>query len=415
MLTSMRRTPRLSAVALCVALVASLSPGSPVSAETEAEKAAREIADARERAVEAAENVFDAEFRQDQLVTENAELADQVAELQGEVDRLNEAVEEIAVDRYTRAGSVALPLLTGFQTPQDQAQADVLTDVVNATSAEDFDRLDALTEELRAKQEQLDRQIEELDALKASYADLQQKALDEVKLLQALEEERLKDEQVRLALEAELRERARKEEEARKNAAPPSTVAANPAPGVPAVSGGAGSGSGSGSGSGNSGADDPDPGGGKTGGGGTAGSGTGGGAANIPAGWFCPTGPHNVPFWDTWGAPRSGGRRHQGVDMIGPRGTPLYAVWDGFAKAKSNRLGGLTVWFEGADGNSYYYAHLDSYGTIGAVSKGTIIGYMGDTGNAKQSTPHLHFEIHPGGGAAVNPYPTVKQHCPSPP
>jgi murein DD-endopeptidase MepM/ murein hydrolase activator NlpD len=385
-----------------------------VSAETEAERAAREIADARERAVKAAQNVFDAELRKDELVTQNAELAGQVAELQGEVDRLNEAVEQIAVDRYTRAGSVALPLLTGFQTPQDQAQADVLTDVVNATSAEDFDRLDALTEELRAKQAQLDRQIAELDALKASYADLQQKALDEVRLLQALEEERLKDEQVRLALEAELRERARKEEEARKNAAPPSTVpAASPAPGAPAVA--AGGGSGSGSGGGSSGADDSDPGGGKTGGGGTAGSGTGGGAANIPPGWFCPTGPHNVPFWDTWGAPRSGGRRHQGVDMIGPRGTPLYAVWDGFAKAKSNRLGGLTVWFEGSDGNSYYYAHLDSYGTTGAVTKGTIIGYMGDTGNAKQSTPHLHFEIHPGGGAAVNPYPTVKQYCPSPP
>jgi murein DD-endopeptidase MepM/ murein hydrolase activator NlpD len=385
-----------------------------VSAETEAEKAAREIADARERAVEAAQNVFDAELRQDELVTQNAELADQVAELQGEVDRLNEAVEQIAVDRYTRAGSVALPLLTGFQTPQDQAQADVLTDVVNATSAEDFDRLDALTEELRAKQEQLDRQIAELDTLKASYKDLQQKALDEVKLLQALEEERLKDEQVRLALEAELRERARKEEEARKNAAPPSTVAAAaPAPGGPVAP--TGSGSGSSSGGGASGADDSDPGAGKTGGGGSAGSGTGGGAANIPPGWFCPTGPHNVPFWDTWGAPRSGGRRHQGVDMIGPRTTPLYAVWDGFAKAKSNRLGGLTIWFEGSDGNSYYYAHLDSYGTIGAVTKGTIIGYMGDTGNAKQSTPHLHFEIHPGGGAAVNPYPTVKQYCPSPP
>lgn len=414
----MRRTPRRAAfaAALCVALVASLSPGSPVSAETEAEKAAREIADARERAVDAAQNVFDAELRQDQLVTQNLELTDQVAELQGEVDRLDQAVEQIAIDRYTRAGSVALPLLTGFQTPQDQAQADVLTDVVNATSAEDFDRLDALTEELRSKQEQLDRQIAELDVLKASYADLQQRALDEVTLLQALEEERLQDEQVRLALEAELRERARKEDEARKNAAPPSTVAAPvPAAGAPVASGGTGSGAGSGSGGSSSGADDGDPGGGKTGGGGSAGAGTGGGAANIPPGWFCPTGPHNVPFWDTWGAPRSGGRRHQGVDMIGPRGTPLYAVWDGFAKAKSNRLGGLTIWFEGNDGNSYYYAHLDTYGTIGAVTKGTIIGYMGDTGNAKQSTPHLHFEIHPGGGAAVNPFPTVTQYCPSPP
>ena len=97
--------------------------------------------------------------------------------------------------------------------------------------------------------------------------------------------------------------------------------------------------------------------------------------------------------------------------MIGIRGTPILAVVDGFAKPKSNTLGGTTIWFAGADGNAYYYAHLDSYGATGTVSKGEVIGYMGDTGNAKQSVVHLHFEVHPGGGPAVNPYPTVRAHC----
>ncbi|MEQ1701912.1 MAG: M23 family metallopeptidase, partial [Ilumatobacteraceae bacterium] len=152
--------------------------------------------------------------------------------------------------------------------------------------------------------------------------------------------------------------------------------------------------------------------GGQTGGGGAGGR-PGGAGGNDYGGvdWVCPTGTSAVSFGDTWGAPRSGGRRHQGVDMIGPIGVPLLAVVDGFAAAKSNTLGGTTIWFTGSDGNKYYYAHLDHYGKLGAVQKGDVIGYMGQTGNARFSVPHLHFEIHPGGGAAVNPYPTVRAHC----
>jgi murein DD-endopeptidase MepM/ murein hydrolase activator NlpD len=116
-------------------------------------------------------------------------------------------------------------------------------------------------------------------------------------------------------------------------------------------------------------------------------------------------------FSDTIGAPRSGGRAHQGVDMMAGYGTPVYAVVSGSASHTSSGLGGNQIWLAGSDGNKYFYAHLQAYvGGGGAVNAGDMIGKVGDTGNAK-GTPHLHFEIHPGGGAAVDPYPTVRAHC----
>ena len=132
----------------------------------------------------------------------------------------------------------------------------------------------------------------------------------------------------------------------------------------------------------------------------------------VTGAWVCPVqGP--VAFTDSFGAPRAGGRRHEGVDMMSPRGTPTVAPVSGTLQDHPNALGGNAWYVYGDDGNTYYGAHLDSYanGNAGHVQAGTVIGYVGNTGDASGGATHLHFEIHPHGGAAVDPYPTVKQYC----
>lgn len=119
-------------------------------------------------------------------------------------------------------------------------------------------------------------------------------------------------------------------------------------------------------------------------------------------------GPHS--FTDTWGDPRSGGRTHQGADVFAARGTPCVACYTGTINRTcwNQGLGGTAVWLDGDNGVSYYYAHLDGIADgIDAgvrVSAGQVIGYVGDSGNARGGPCHLHFQAHPGGGAPVNPY-----------
>jgi murein DD-endopeptidase MepM/ murein hydrolase activator NlpD len=123
----------------------------------------------------------------------------------------------------------------------------------------------------------------------------------------------------------------------------------------------------------------------------------------------CPVqGPNS--FVDSFGWPRPGGRTHQGIDLIAPFGTPVVAVHDGSAVRAPNALGGNAVIVYHSGGTWTYYAHLSSYGAVGNVSTGTVIGYVGSTGDAG-STNHLHFEYHPGGGAAVDPYQALLAVC----
>ena len=118
-------------------------------------------------------------------------------------------------------------------------------------------------------------------------------------------------------------------------------------------------------------------------------------------------------FSDSWGAPRSGGRKHEGVDIIAAQGQKVYAADDGVLTKQYIDAPGLLSgngWrLTRADGTYYFYGHFSGFAPglkVGSpVVAGQIIGYVGKTGAA--GTPHVHFEVHPGGGAAVNPTPIV--------
>ena len=114
----------------------------------------------------------------------------------------------------------------------------------------------------------------------------------------------------------------------------------------------------------------------------------------------CPVAAPNT-FVDSYGDPRPGGRSHAGIDLMAAVGAPIVAVAPGNARSAGS-IGGLGAVVEHANGDWTFYAHLSSYGTLGSVSAGTVIGYNGD---------HLHFEYHPNGGAAVNPYSMLLAVC----
>jgi murein DD-endopeptidase MepM/ murein hydrolase activator NlpD len=430
------RWRRQGVVVLAAVLAATLLPsGVSAQSETPAEKAAREIQEARDQANAAADAYFEAESELEGLEDELAGLELQETQLQATVDELRGEVELVALSRYVESGTEGIPLLTDVSEPQDRIQAEVYVDILTNVGADTLDLYDAAEKALVETQDDIAERRRDVEAKREEFGRLEGIALAEVDRLREIEAERLQDEAVQKALEARIAaERAAIEEQQRLEAeaaaraqpnpglvvpttteppastvpddAPPTTDADGnvvtapetttpetlpPETTIPQNAGGSGGTSG-----------------GRTGGGG---GGNGPGAVDTGAGYIdsiiCPM-PGSA-YGDTWGAPRSGGRRHEGVDMIAPRGLPIYAVVSGVVTFKSNRLGGNAVSLVGDNGNRYYYGHLDSYvGSSRRVFQGEMIGYNGDTGNAKFSTPHLHFQVHPGGGRPVNPYPTVR-------
>jgi hypothetical protein len=114
-------------------------------------------------------------------------------------------------------------------------------------------------------------------------------------------------------------------------------------------------------------------------------------------------------FTDDYGSPRAGTGWHHGNDLFADRGTPVVAVADGtLSRVGINTLGGNRLWLTDDRGNTFYYAHLSAYAPEaleGArVRAGQVIAFVGNTGQAITTPPHLHFEIHPGDGDSVDPY-----------
>ncbi|MGI4718100.1 MAG: M23 family metallopeptidase [Janthinobacterium lividum] len=114
---------------------------------------------------------------------------------------------------------------------------------------------------------------------------------------------------------------------------------------------------------------------------------------------------------DTWHAARSEGRKHEGIDIFAKRGTAVRSATEGIVlRVGENRLGGQVVWVLGPGGQRHYYAHLDRFSDVAAgmrVEEGRVLGYVGNTGNARTTPPHLHYGVY-GADGPVNPYPLLR-------
>jgi murein DD-endopeptidase MepM/ murein hydrolase activator NlpD len=131
--------------------------------------------------------------------------------------------------------------------------------------------------------------------------------------------------------------------------------------------------------------------------------------ASTPALARCPV--VGAKFMNDWGFARADTGWHQGNDLMAKRGTPIVAPASGTVTQGVGTIGGNFFRLVTADGTSYYGAHMDTFGKKGKVKAGDVLGTVGNTGDADGGPTHLHFEIHPGGGPAINPYSFLIAAC----
>ena len=132
-------------------------------------------------------------------------------------------------------------------------------------------------------------------------------------------------------------------------------------------------------------------------------------AAPTPPLARCPVA--GAKFMNDWGFPRADTGFHEGNDLMAKRGTPIVAPAAGVVTQGVGKVGGNFFRLVRADGTSYYGGHLNSFGKKGKVKAGDVLGTVGNTGDADGGPTHLHFEIHPAGGPAINPYSFLVAAC----
>jgi murein DD-endopeptidase MepM/ murein hydrolase activator NlpD len=346
-----------------------------------AKTAATRVADAQSRADKATAAYFDAESKLEVLKVDLSEQEAALAGAEAEVGRLKTDLRDFLVDQYT-SNTDEFTFFSMSDINQALVQnslASVLADR-KGTAIEDYRAavkdLSVLTNTLNSQRNEQKKQVDYLASIKTQFTSEVAKLATEKANLDALlskleAAEALRIRQELAAKQEEARRRA--DEEARARTTTTTRKATStPVPTTPTK--------------------------------------TGGTSGSVVALKVCPV-QGGASYSDTYGQARGGGRLHIGVDLSAPIGTPVVAPVDGNVSFSSDAAGGNTFVMTGTDGNFYYGAHLSRQGpNSGAVKAGTVIGAVGQTGNA--SVPHLHFEIHPGGrGNVTNPYPSVARVC----
>jgi murein DD-endopeptidase MepM/ murein hydrolase activator NlpD len=302
--------------------------------------------------------IEDLRSEEDQLLQDLAAIESRQEELAARNARLEGRVIRVANVMYKAGQTDMLEILmTARSLSELTARAEILSEISRRDNA-------AIIEYTRTSEE-LDRVAASLSAKKKMLADTRARLADESERLQAVFKD-VSHEYDELLADIRARQAAQ-----RRAAAAAAAAAQAPAPSSPAL------------------ASLPRPSGDMT----------------------CPVaGPHS--FVDSWGDPRSGGRTHEGTDIMAGYGTPVVAIVSGtITFAGYGGSAGNWQILSGDDGNAYWYMHnRRNIVTGGHVTVGQQIAEVGDTGNAT-GIPHLHFEYHPGGGGPVNPYPLLVGIC----
>jgi peptidoglycan LD-endopeptidase LytH len=391
-------------------LVAALLPAGAVTAKT-SDQVAAEILRVQAKADKTATLWSQAQIRQQDVAAQIQASQAQIAAASAQYADLQDGLSRIAIDRFTGGAPPSLLLVTGDLT--ETMQMNELKNIALDVGAADLDTLDAARDDLQVAQDHLDTLEAQNTQLVADLASRQAEINTQLDDLAKLREQ-LKNDEVKRAYDAQVLKQ--KQDDAKAAAdrdakaaadqlASTATAAAVTNPPIEARGGGVKPVAPVPPPSTEPSSSDLDP------------------STEPPASDPAPDPPPVVAsgsficpvdgpsaFGDTYGAPRPGGRKHEGVDMMSPFGTPLVAVVGGFADMHATRLGGNSISLAGDDGNRYFYAHLSSYeGSSRSVAAGEVVGYVGHTGDTTAN--HLHFEIHPGGGASIAPYPTVRRYC----